>query len=575
MPLPAAQEAEEDRLLDELEDELSASSGEDEDEEAAPAAKKPKAKRKPKEAKPKKKRSAYIDDAAEEDAEGGAGGRKLKRSRFIDDIAEVDDDEDEDEEDGEGMDDLIDDRGEAPDAADLAEVRQAMRDAERRVADEEDINPEAMQRYIAERYGGARGAAYTAGDDGGDGAAGGAVAQQALMPTARDANLWVVRCVDGAEREIVCCLLQKCYDYAARGQPLLIKAAFAKDALKGYLYVEAFKESHVREALKGMRSIFHSKPPRLVPLGEMVGAIAVRRAESRALAPGAWVRLRTGLYKGDLARVTDVDASGGRATVKLVPRLDLAAMAARRPEDARANFGKAPKVRPPARAFNPEEARGARLDVSQQRDRATGELFWSLGGAQRFAGGYLVKGVSLKSVVPETSLPPLDELQRFNAAAADDGGAGGAAPGRPGDLAALVAGLAGEGGGEELAAAAGRGRFAKGDRVVVTEGELKGLRGRVAHVTEGGEVHVRLAQDGPLGADFADLVPFPPRELAKLFAEGEHVKVAHGQHAGETGMVLRVDGGVCHVLTDATRQEIRAFGRDLEEAVAVASSLDS
>lgn len=45
-----------------------------------------------------------------------------------------------------------------------------------------------------------------------------------------------------------------------------------------------------------------------------------------------------------------------KATIKLVPRLDLAAMAARKPEDARANFGKQPKVKPPARPFNPDEA---------------------------------------------------------------------------------------------------------------------------------------------------------------------------------------------------------------------------
>ena len=87
-----------------------------------------------------------------------------------------------------------------------------------------------------------------------------------------------MRCVEGGEREAVACLLQKCYDYAARGAPLLIKAAHCQDHLKGYLYVEGYKEAHVRDALKGLRGVFHSKPPRLVPLGEMVDAIAVARA---------------------------------------------------------------------------------------------------------------------------------------------------------------------------------------------------------------------------------------------------------------------------------------------------------
>ena len=50
-----------------------------------------------------------------------------------------------------------------------------------------------------------------------------------------------------------------------------------------------------------------------------------------------------------------------RATVKLVPRIDLAALAARKPEDAKANFGKQPKVKPPAKPFNPDEVGQPRL----------------------------------------------------------------------------------------------------------------------------------------------------------------------------------------------------------------------
>lgn len=45
-------------------------------------------------------------------------------------------------------------------------------------------------------------------------------------------QLWVVRCAEGAEREAVVCLQQKCYDLAKKGTPLLIKAAFCQDHLK-------------------------------------------------------------------------------------------------------------------------------------------------------------------------------------------------------------------------------------------------------------------------------------------------------------------------------------------------------
>ena len=48
-------------------------------------------------------------------------------------------------------------------------------------------------------------------------------------------------------------------------------------AVQGYLYVEAHKESHVTDATRGLRIIYHSKGARLVPLKEMVSAIYVNQ----------------------------------------------------------------------------------------------------------------------------------------------------------------------------------------------------------------------------------------------------------------------------------------------------------
>ena len=60
---------------------------------------------------------------------------------------------------------------------------------------------------------------------------------------------------------------------------------------QGYIYVEAFKEAHVKEALRGLRMIYGSKPPQLVPLKEMVDAIRVMRgAEKNIGAPQGRVR---------------------------------------------------------------------------------------------------------------------------------------------------------------------------------------------------------------------------------------------------------------------------------------------
>ena len=62
------------------------------------------------------------------------------------------------------------------------------------------------------------------------------------------------------------------------------------------------------------------------------------------------MHVRNGPYKDDLARVVDVDFSGGKATVKIVPRLDYAAMKKRESEGGRAPpFGGSKAMRPLAK----------------------------------------------------------------------------------------------------------------------------------------------------------------------------------------------------------------------------------
>lgn len=49
------------------------------------------------------------------------------------------------------------------------------------------------------------------------------------------------------------------------------------------MYVEAYKEAHVKEAIRGLRNFFPSKGVKLVPLKEMVDAITVNRKAKAAM----------------------------------------------------------------------------------------------------------------------------------------------------------------------------------------------------------------------------------------------------------------------------------------------------
>ena len=53
--------------------------------------------------------------------------------------------------------------------------------------------------------------------------------------------------------------------------------------VQGYMYVEAFKESHVMEAIRGLRNVLISKGAKLVPLQEMVEAITVNTRAKKTI----------------------------------------------------------------------------------------------------------------------------------------------------------------------------------------------------------------------------------------------------------------------------------------------------
>ncbi|KAH6782574.1 global transcription factor group A2 [Perilla frutescens var. frutescens] len=304
----------------------------------------------------KRGRSDFIDDYAEEEDEeeddddedyggggggsrggGGGGGKRHRKagSEFFDIEAAVDSDDEEEEEEGE--DDFIDPGADLPDEDDRRIHRRPLLPRE-----EEQEDVEEIERRMRERY--ARSLNNVEYDDEATD-----VEQQALLPSIRDSKLWMVKCAIGREREVAVCLLQKCID---KGPELQIRSAIALDHLKNFIYIEADKEAHVKEAIKGMRNIFTSKIL-LVPIKEMTDVLSV---ESKAIdiSRDTWVRMKIGTYKGDLAKVVDVDNVRQRATVKLIPRIDLQALA------NKLEGREVPKKKafnPPARFMNIDEAR--------------------------------------------------------------------------------------------------------------------------------------------------------------------------------------------------------------------------
>ena len=65
-----------------------------------------------------------------------------------------------------------------------------------------------------------------------------------------------------------------------------------------------------------------------------------------------------------------------------------------------------------------------------------------------------------------------------------------------------------------------------------------------------------------------DQICSPPLQV------GDHVTVTGGQHSGQTGMVVHAENKVCTLISDATKQELNCFTKDLSERAEVQLGLD-
>ncbi|PWZ17025.1 putative transcription elongation factor SPT5 1 [Zea mays] len=493
---------------------------------------------------------------------GGKGGGGRKRSRednFIDDSAIEDEDEDDDD-DGGGRPrkkggggvrgffdeeaqnhvhvsnalisaplpfflDFINDAG--ADLPDEDVVRGSRRHSIPMRDEEEDIDE--IERQVRERY--ARSTHIEYGEEAAE------VEQQALLPSVKDPKLWMVKCAIGHERETAICLMQKFIDRS----DLQIKSVVALDHLKNYIYVEAEKEAHVKEACKGLRNIYASAKITLVPIKEMADVLSVE-SKSVDLSRDSWVRMKLGIYKGDLAKVVDVDNVRQRVDVKLIPRIDLQALASKLEGES----VKKKAFVPPPRFFNIDEAREMHIRVERRRDKESGEYFEWVDNL-KFKDGFLYKSVSTKSIHTNNIQPNFDELEKFKKPGDDMNG----------DMASL----------STLFANRKKGHFMKGDAVIVIKGDLKNLEGWVEKV-EDETVHIR-----PKISDLPKTLAFNEKELCKYFKPGDHVKVISGVQEGATGMVVKVEGHVLIILSDTTKEHIRVFADHVVESSEITTGI--
>lgn len=370
------------------------------------------------------------------------------------------------------------------------------------------------------------------------------ITQQTLLPGIKDPNLWMVKCRIGEEKATVLLLMRKFIAYQFSEEPFQIKSVVAPEGVKGYIYIEAYKQTHVKALINNVGTLrMGIWKQEMVPIKEMTDVLRVVKEQS-GLKPKQWVRLKRGLYKDDIAQVDYVDLAQNQVHLKLLPRIDYTRLrgALRTVQSESEAAKRKKKRRPAAKPFDPEAIRAIGGEVTSDGD------FLLFEGNRYSRKGFLYKNFTMSAILAEGVKPTLTELERFEE--------------QP------------EGIDIELAAPAkddptSLHSFSMGDNVEVCSGDLANLQARIIAI-DGSMITVMPKHDA-----LKDPLVFKPNELRKYFKQGDHVKVLAGRYEGDTGLIVRVEAHRVVLVSDLTMHELEVLPRDLQLCSDMATGVDS
>jgi transcription elongation factor SPT5 len=214
-----------------------------------------------------------------------------------------------------------------------------------------------------------------------------------------------VKCRPGAEKDTAILLMRKFLTMENTDSPLQIKSVIVPEGLKGYIYIESFKQTHVKQAITGVSNLkLGYWKQQMVPINEMTDVMKVVK-DIIALRAGAWVRLKRGIYRDDLARVEQVDPTRSQVILKMIPRIDYGRQrgVVKSSEDPER---KRRRVKPPPKLFDETKIREIGGDITKERDYLVFE-------GNRYKNGFMYKPMAMSALVTEGVKPTLSELDKF------------------------------------------------------------------------------------------------------------------------------------------------------------------
>merc|ERR1712137_196067 len=253
---------------------------------------------------------------------------------------------------------------------------------------------------------------------------------------------------------------------------------------------------------------------------------------------GSWVRVKRGLYTGDLAMVHRVDQAKGKAWIKLVPRLDFSGD---NDADNEPGFKRKQRNRtkPPAVHFNRDDAIAAGKEVKPIRDDRLGENV-DIMDRKKFMDGYLFKEAFVKGLEITNVNPSVEEVKKFQRSVSTE---------------QIIASI-------ERAKATKKQTIARGDNVIVLHGSLANVEARVEEVQEDFVIAT------PAIEGFKDQISVEINNIRKLFQKGDRVQVISGTHKGETGLIVNIEEEVVTIYSHETRKTMQVLVADVQQCTA-------
>ncbi|KAK7881031.1 hypothetical protein WMY93_030620 [Mugilogobius chulae] len=332
----------------------------------------------------------YDEEEDEEDEDRPR--KKPRHGGFILDEADVDDEYDDEEQYEEGAEDILE-KVSNLDHIPLDDDHSGSRRLQNLWRDSRE---EALGEYYMRKYAKSSGGEHYSGgseelsDD---------ITQQQLLPGVKDPNLWTVKCKIGEERATAIALMRKFIAYQFTDTPLQIKSVVAPDHVKGYIYVESYKQTHVKSAIEGIGNLRMGLwNQQMVPIKEMTDVLKVVK-EVTNLKAKSWVRLKRGLYKDDIAQVDYVEPSQNTISLKMIPRIDLDRIKAKM--SLKDWFAKRKKFKRPTQRLS------LGGEVSHDGD------FMIFEGNRYSRKGFLFKSFAMSAVITDGVKPTLSELEKF------------------------------------------------------------------------------------------------------------------------------------------------------------------